>query len=345
MLHFCTLFNSAYLSRGLVLYDSLLKVCPDFRLYVFAFDDDTYEYLAAQGFEKLIPISLKDFEDESMLRVKKTRTIAEYCWTCTSCTILYVLENFNATHCIYLDADMYFYANPAILWNELPSDKSVLITEHRYTPMYDKSAENGIYCIQFMGFKADKNGLIALKWWRDACIDWCFARLEEGKFGDQKYVDDWTTRFEGIHVLQHLGGGLAPWNIQQYRFQTTDGKIKGFHRLTKAPFEVVFYHYHSVRFFTPDKILLTESNYEIESDIIDLFYKPYIQKLVASAADVKSKSDKIKKPNGDFAPAISRAMVVFDFIKGKGKAFLQLFSIEKKKITNRYLFDIQRFLK
>jgi hypothetical protein len=328
-----------------VLYDSLLKVCPDFRLYVFAFDNDTYDFLASQGFEKLIPISLKDFENEALLRVKKTRTTAEYCWTCTSSTILYVLENFKAAHCIYLDADMYFYANPAILWNELPSDKSVLITEHRYTPMYDKSADNGIYCIQFMGFKADKNGLIALKWWRDACIDWCFARLEEGKFGDQKYVDDWTTRFQGIHVLQHLGGGLAPWNIQQYRFQTTEGKINGLHRLTKAPFEVVFYHYHSVRFFTPEKILLTESNYEIEAAIIHLFYKPYIQKLVASAVDVTSKTDKIKKPNGDFAPAVSPAMVVFDFIKGKGKAFLQLFSIEKKKITNRYLFDIQHFLK
>jgi hypothetical protein len=343
MLHFCTLFNASYLSRGLVLYESLLKVCPDFHLYVFAFDNDTYDYLVQQKFEKLTPISLKDFEDESMLRAKKTRTIAEYCWTCTSCTILYVLENFNASHCIYLDADMYFYANPAILWNELPTHKSVLITEHRYTPIYDKSDTNGIYCIQFMGFKKDKNGLIALKWWKDACIEWCFGRFEDGKFADQKYVDDWTIRFQGIHVLQHLGGGLAPWNIQQYRFEQTEGKLKGWHRLTKAPFEAVFYHYHSVRFFTAEKVLLTESNYEIDIDIVNFFYKPYIQKLVASAADVRTKSDKIKNPNGDFTPAISLAGVVFDFIKGKGKAFLSLFSIERKKITNRYLFDIQHF--
>jgi hypothetical protein len=61
-------------------------------------------------------------------------------------------------------------------------------------------------------------GMAVLNWWRDRCIEWCYARSEEGKFGDQKYLDDWTTRFDSVHVLEHLGGGIAPWNVQQYSF-------------------------------------------------------------------------------------------------------------------------------
>ena len=39
MLHFCTLYNGNYAAKGLAMYRSLKRVCPTFRLYVFAFDD------------------------------------------------------------------------------------------------------------------------------------------------------------------------------------------------------------------------------------------------------------------------------------------------------------------
>jgi hypothetical protein len=106
-------------------------------------------------------------------------------------------------------------------------DASVLITDHRYAPEYDQSKGSGKYCVQFICFKNDDNGMKALKWWRDACIDWCFSRIKDGKFGDQKYLDDWTTQYSGVHELQHLGGGVAPWNVRQYLFDQINGIIKG----------------------------------------------------------------------------------------------------------------------
>jgi hypothetical protein len=158
---------------------------------------------------------------------------------------------------------LYFYANPSVLIEEMGS-KSVLITGHRYTSEYDQSATSGIYCVQFMTFKNDTNGIKVLNWWRESCNAWCYARYEDGKFGDQKYLDDWTTRFEGVHELQNLGGGVAPWNIQQYDISNKD-------------FQLVFYHFHNFKFLNGDKVEL--GNYKLKNRDIKILYKPYLNHL------------------------------------------------------------------
>jgi len=59
--NYCTLFNVNYMSRGINLYNSLLKVSNNFRLYIFAFDNLSYDYLVNLNLKKTIIISLKDF--------------------------------------------------------------------------------------------------------------------------------------------------------------------------------------------------------------------------------------------------------------------------------------------
>ena len=151
-LNFVTLFNSNYLSRGLVVYESLLKHCPDFHLYVIAFDDITFDYFQKHSRENLTVISLTQFEDEKLLAIKDTRSAGEYCWTCTASTVLYCINTFGLNHCVYIDADMCFYSNPQSLFDEW-GNKSVLITEHRYTPEYDQSKISGTYCVECVGFR------------------------------------------------------------------------------------------------------------------------------------------------------------------------------------------------
>ena len=275
---FCTLFDSNYLSRGLALYESLEKVCDNFHLYIFAFDKRTENILNELKLKNITVISLDNFEDEELLSVKPSRTIAEYCWTSTSSTILYVLQNFRVKSCTYLDADLYFYDSPKPIFDEI-GDDSILITEHRYTPMYDKAKKSGKYCVQFITFKNDERGLTALKWWRERCLEWCFDRLEDGKFGDQKYLDDWTERFEGVHVMQHLGGGLAAWNVQQYNFIiNSSGKLVGKEIKSGKEFDVIFYHFHYLRFLKNNTIELGRR--QLSDFIKEIFYRPYIKELL-----------------------------------------------------------------
>ena len=104
MLNFCTLFDSGYLSRGLAMYESLNRHCKDFHLYVFAFNDECFSVLKSLYLANMTVISLPEFEDEELLKVKPTRSRGEYCWTCSSSTILYVLDNYDVDHCTYVHA-------------------------------------------------------------------------------------------------------------------------------------------------------------------------------------------------------------------------------------------------
>ncbi|MBU1013191.1 MAG: glycosyl transferase [Bacteroidetes bacterium] len=264
MYNYCTLFDRNYLTRGLAMYESLKKHSANFHLYIFAFDDQSYSLLKKLNLESITVISLNEFEDEELLKVKSDRTAAEYCWTSTSSIIKYAIETYKLNCCTYLDADLYFFSDPSVLIEEM-GEKSVLITDHRYTKKYDQSAKSGIYCVQFMTFKNSQDGMKVLNWWRNACIDWCYARHEDGKFGDQKYLDDWTERFKGIvHVLENRGGGVAPWNIQQYD-------------LSDKNFKLVFYHFHYFILLENNQVEL--GIYKLKEQDIQILYVPYIKHL------------------------------------------------------------------
>ncbi|WP_040910917.1 hypothetical protein [Leptospira broomii] len=278
MLNFCTLFNSKYFSRGIVLLKSLEKFCSTpYHVYVIAFDFETFEALKKLNLPNVTPISLEEFEDEELLEAKKSRTIQEYCWTCTPSSIAYCIREFKLDQCTYIDADLMFLSDPKVLLDEM-GDSSILLTEHRYTPKYDQSLLSGIYCVQFISFKNDIRGIKALQWWRQKCIEWCYATIEDGKFGDQKYLDDWRDRFEGVHVLNHLGGGIASWNVQQYGFYLKDDSVFGIDLKSKAEFPVVFYHFHDFKILN-DAWWGHSGGYEIFDNAYKYFYENYLIQL------------------------------------------------------------------
>lgn len=327
------------------MYESLQKHCPDFHLYVFAFDDDCFNFLKKQNYPNLTPISLKEFEDEKLLSIKPTRSVAEYCWTCTPSTILYCITKFNLDNCTYIDADMLFVSNPEVLIIEM-GNNSVLITEHRYTKEYDQSDLSGKYCVQFVTIKNDLKGLKVINWWREACIDWCYARHEDGKFGDQKYLDDWTTRFEGVHELQHLGGGIAPWNVQQYSFTKINSKIIGTEKKTGKTFEAVFFHFHSLKFYDDDIVSLTDDGYAIDENIKEAFFIPYVRLLVKAKTAI-SKLDSSLNSDGAKSKSPYGVMGVSTIVKYYKEGLrssrrnllgLQLF----KKIKHHYFFKASK---
>lgn len=275
MNNFCTLFDSNYLTRGLAMYRSLEKTGADFHMYVYAFDTQCYNILIRMDLLRITVVSLAEFEDDRLLVVKPERSRGEYCWTCTSHVIGHALKTFGLTEITYVDADLYFFSNPLPIFEEFNAvEASVLLTEHRYPPLLDKSKIYGKFCVQFMTFRNNENGLSVLRWWQERCLEWCYAKPEDGKFGDQKYLDCWPENFDGIHVLEHLGGGLAPWNVKQYHL------VKRDNCLLVDGIPVLFYHFQNYSKYEDGCHWL--GNFRLNKCVVDLLYRPYVMALEES---------------------------------------------------------------
>ena len=260
---YVTLFDYAFLPQGLALYHSLLEHCRDFRLWVLCIDDKCFQCLNNLNLDYIHLLKLSNLETEQLLSVKKDRTRAEYCWTLTPWSIQWVLDaDLEAKRVTYIDADIFFFSDPSSIFSDLDnSGKSFLLTGHNFSPSYEQSSTSGMYCVQFVPVTRGK-GEIILKYWRDKCIDWCYARFEDGKFGDQKYHEEIAFLFkEDVLILNSDGRFMAPWNLDIVSYSTA-----------------VFYHFHGFRILDSQKFLLCQS-YRVSKCVIDNVYTPYIRTL------------------------------------------------------------------
>ncbi len=286
--NFCTLFDSFYLSRGLAMYESLETTGVDFHLYVFTFDDLCFSILESLNLKHVTLIPLSEFENTRLLNVKHERTKAEYCWTCTSSTIEYILDKFRVTSCTYIDADLFFYSSPLVLKEELDESKSVLITEHRYSwlsKIYEEKRA-GKFCVQYITFGNNNESRLVLSHWIDQCIEWCFGRYEDGRFGDQKYLDEWPSKYLNIKISDNPGAGVAPWNISRYNIVKEGKSLLGIEKRTQRKFDIIFYHFHFVRFLDNGSVDLGWNS--IPRDALNLLYYPYIKRIVEIEKELQS---------------------------------------------------------
>jgi len=279
----CTLFDSNYLVKAVAMQRSLLAAGADFHLTAYCFDERAQELLGRLDLPRLTTVALAELEafDPAFASTKADRTPTEYCWTATPALPRHLLATRpEIAEATYIDADLLFFRDPEPLFAEM-GDASVLITPHRYAPEYAHLVENGIYNVQFMVFRRDERGLDALEWWHDRCVEWCYYRLEDGKLGDQKYLDDWPERFPGVHVLEHRGGGLAPWNHTQYDVHEEGGRV-----LVDGD-ELVFFHFHRVGVREGGRHDWRPPGFTVPPSVRRLVYAPYLRALDAALAEIR----------------------------------------------------------
>jgi hypothetical protein len=245
--HFCTLFDRNYLVRGLTLYRSLVQHAGPFQFWALCLDEAAYSTLSDMKLPGVRPVRLEELErsDPELLGAKANRSRVEYFFTLSPAWPRCLLREHPEIDLItYLDADLYFYSSPEPIFRELEGH-SVGIHEHRFPEHLRHLDRHGVYNVGFLSFRNDETGRACLDSWRGECLEWCYDRVEDGRFGDQKYLDAWPARFgDAVRVIEHKGAGLAPWNFMNYRISlrapvpTVDGE------------PLIFYHFHALKLFS-----------------------------------------------------------------------------------------------
>jgi SAM-dependent methyltransferase len=325
---YCTLFDVNYLTRALVLHHSLARVSGPLRLFAFCMDDAASDALARLGLPdvEIVTLPVLEAHDPALLSTKSDRTQVEYCWTATPAVCRYVLETQpEVDEVTYLDADIQFFSDPEPLFDEL-GDDAVLIVPHRYAPEHrHKESSSGTYNVEWLTFKRDDDGLAALRWWHERCIEWCYFRWEDGKLGDQKYLDEFPRLFSRVHSLEHPGGGLAPWNVTAHELSERDGHVF----VDGRP--LVFYHFHSLRLYgrgptTRGAVMARRArtfddangawatNYPVSAAELRLVWEPYLRALMSAGRELEAVSPSAQ-PEPPAFPAGEIARLAFGFAR------------------------------
>ena len=276
MIHFCTYFDRNYLSRGLVLYRSLVRHSPDFTLWVLCLDDETHIALTKLAAPQIKLIRLSEFEygDQALLAAKANRSTVEYYFTCTPSLPLYVLKLAPDVETItYVDADIMFFSTPAAVLEEL-GQRSIGIVPHAFPPKLRAKEVYGRFNVGLLTFRNDATGRACLTQWREQCLEWCYDRLEGDRFADQKYLDAWPERYDSVCAFENPGVLMAPWNFMQFDVREADGRPSVNGRA------LVFYHYQGFKVVRPWLFDLGLGGYgAMRRGTRLLVYGPYVREI------------------------------------------------------------------
>ena len=287
-MNYCTLFNQRYLARGTAMIASLLKQDPSARVVVFAMDAETQSFLKRKFSQNVQVLPLEKLETAEYKKLKTQRGFGEYCWTLTPRVLDYCLNELKQDQSIYVDADCYFFNRPQDKTMQWTKDFDVMITSHNYAKDYDQSNTSGVFCVQYVFIKNTEQGRKILEEWRQQCVDWCFARHEDGKFGDQKYLDVWPQKL-GVLVCPEIGFGVAPWNASRLEIKQEHGNLVYQDLYSDQQGPVSFYHFHDFKFYNWG--LSDLSSYRLSPQVKNYIYKPYIEHLNQIKAELPQQTE------------------------------------------------------
>jgi len=125
-------------------------------------------------------------------------------------------------------------------------------------------------------------------------LEWCYYRVEDGKMGDQKFLDEWPDLYKSCHIINELGAGVAPWNYSKYDISNKEKIIKVNNK------DLIFYHFHQFQILENNKFYRLGEIYtsvKKEPKIVYEIYEESILKVLSEVRQLDKNFNKGIYPN------------------------------------------------
>ncbi len=244
---FCTVITGDYLPIVLAQYESLTRFCSEVKYYVFISDSDHSKIDLIRDVKGIIVLTENDLINTHPLYMGLKQKYFqnyhnEFRWSLKPVILHCILEKYNEK-VIYIDSDLYFFAEYQFLFDLLSSYKILLSPHWRSSdPFVDPSGfelnfRDGIFNAGFIGVNIGAQPILV--YLMKCCLYKCEVDFSRGLFDDQKYLDILPSRYEEVGILRHKGCNVGNWNqVDCKRVLQPDGSV-----LINNLFEIVFIHF------------------------------------------------------------------------------------------------------
>jgi len=248
--------------------DSLFSKLPNSILYAICADTDSYRLFSTLDDSRIVPIDLEKALGVELEELASSRSHTELMWTLSSFSFDIVFDHYPKVDLLtYVDADVYFVSDPSqILLTFQHSTAGAMITRHSFTKRLGRlEAKAGEFNVQFIPMKR-VDGFDIRSRWKSQCAEWCYARHEDGKFGDQKYLNEWPALWGSkVMVWPKEEQFQGPWNADKF-----------------SSGSAVTYHFSSLAFLSSNLARIALPLYAIPFRHILRLYLPYMRTLLAA---------------------------------------------------------------
>jgi hypothetical protein len=264
-----------FVPRALALQRSITTHSPDAMFAYYCVDRGSAEFLERHASPTVKVVPPGHYESEQLQAARTRLKLNEYCWTCKPFVLFHALDSFPGLEwAIWLDADMLAFGD-LDLEIRRHLDANVILTPHRFSlpefAAYKPSV--GLFNAGYVAFRNTPDGIAALQWWGDKCLEGCPAQPTDDRYADQKYLNAMPQKFQGVAQSNSAGLNCAPWNVFEKKVAGEGCKVM----IEKEP--LLLYHFQGLKIIRSWAFDLYGAPLRLPQLVRDLIYMPYVDAL------------------------------------------------------------------
>ena len=202
-------FSNKYASRAALLGRSLRPFLNGGHVHAMVTDSIAKEVALGENF---IVYPMEQIREKRNFLDWDKKTFSEKLFTIGPTFILHVLQSLpEGRRVLYLNSDIFFLRDPHEIW-PVPKVWDVKLFPHNYSLINKiRLKKFGELNAGAMAITKSEESLKVIANWANECASWCFDRTENGKYADQKYLEDFERWSSKVSKAKSKTLNLASW--------------------------------------------------------------------------------------------------------------------------------------